>query len=93
MIYTVSAHTANAQESRTFGYFEKLEEAREAVLRNHGDIRECLYDYVVIESMPAGLLVSAEGAEWFEWKWGSGTWASMKAPPLLAAGTTNFSMG
>ena len=41
--------------SRAVGFYGSLHEAEIAITNNYGDIRECLYDYAVLEEITEGL--------------------------------------
>ena len=41
--------------SRAVGFYRSLHEAEIAIINNYGDIRECLYDYAVLEEIEEGL--------------------------------------
>ena len=52
---------------RCFGWFTTLDEAVDAVETNRCEIRECLYDYMIIEQFSPGLYCGVQ-EEWW-WKW------------------------
>ena len=52
---------------RTVGFFPEIEEAREAVKSNCGDIHEYLYDFVIIEKMYPGFYPCCVDGSDFEW--------------------------
>ena len=41
--------------SRAVGFYGSFHEAEIAITNNYGDIRECLYDYAVLEEITEGL--------------------------------------
>lgn len=49
---------------RTFGYYEELEDAKNALSENIGDMHECLYEYGVIEEIGEGIHYFAHN-RWF----------------------------
>lgn len=49
---------------RTFGFLETFEEAEQALNENACDMRECLYDYAVVEEMQPGIHPTAFN-RWF----------------------------
>lgn len=51
---------------RTVGFFNSLDDARETVINNHGDICETIYDYAVIEGVGEGLYPLLEYQELFK---------------------------
>lgn len=53
--------------SRTVGYYLHKEWAIEDLHNNNCDIRECLYDYAVVEKIPIGLYPIAEETIYFKW--------------------------
>ena len=57
----------NVGFSRTFGYYERSDEAIEAVLGNYCDIFECCYTYMVVEEIEPGLYNPASYRWFFKW--------------------------
>lgn len=53
--------------SRTFGYYSCKDLAIDDLHNNNTDIREMLYDYAVVEKIPAGLYQLAEERIFFKW--------------------------
>ena len=53
--------------ARTFGYYNDRDVAIRMVELNNLDIRECLYDYAVIECIPEGLYCIAEERIFFKY--------------------------
>src|SRR5688572_30134097 len=51
---------------RTWGWFPTFEEAEEAILNNHTDIFECLYNYACVEEVPCGILTINEIKQWYK---------------------------
>lgn len=79
-------------DSRTFGYFVRLEDAVESVNKNIGDLRECLYDYVVIEQINQGIHGETEKELWFGWNYELNCWFPRPKPSELV-GIVNFALG
>ena len=52
---------------RTFGYYARKEWAVDDLHNNALDIRECLYNYAVIEYIPEGLYQAASERIFFKW--------------------------
>lgn len=53
--------------TRIPGFFTDLEEAREAVKSNAGDIWETVYDYACIEKVSEGLYGIEGSCEWYKY--------------------------
>lgn len=53
--------------ARTFGYYNERDVAIRMVELNNLDIRECLYDYAVVEYITEGLYNLAEERIFFKW--------------------------
>lgn len=53
-------------DKRCIGYFETFDEAENIVLNNIGDIEETIYNYCVIENIPAGLYQYDQNAKWYK---------------------------
>jgi len=54
--------------SRTVGYVESLEEAKEILEYNCCDLYETIYEYAVIEDIKPGLYQGHKGKKyWFKW--------------------------
>lgn len=80
-------------DSRCFGYFEDKDRAMQAVEENWGDMHECSYNFLVIESLGQGIhpdTTSDPGCEneiWFKWEGEPqptdpffGEWVKIKKP-------------
>ena len=52
---------------RCFGWFSSLKQAKEAVEKNHGDIHEYSYLYVVIEKNSDGFRFEIPTEWWYKW--------------------------
>lgn len=77
---------------RVFGYYSTYEFAFEDVLANNCDIREFLYNFMVIEHIEEGLYQHPLGEWFFEWDEDSqGYIETMK--PLFLSHYVNFSIG
>jgi hypothetical protein len=57
----------NIGTSRTFGYYNCRDWAIEDLHKNNTDLHEILYDYAVVEKIPAGLYPLAEETIYFKW--------------------------
>ena len=65
-IFLVAVIHEAEKRKRTWGWYEKFEDAERAVIENHTDIFERgYYDLAVIEEMPEGVLAVAESAVWY----------------------------
>lgn len=70
--------------SRTFGWWETFEKAKQVVEENAYDIHECSYKYAVIEKIANGMLGGfMDGYEehWYEWV--EGKYVAIDKPKLL----------
>lgn len=88
----------NPQESditRCIGYLPTLQEAKDAVMSNQGEMHECLYNYAVIEEHRPGLWRNTVEEYWFAWKEEKKSWYSCKKPAKYRqfATVTGFGMG
>src|SRR4051812_3822448 len=52
--------------SRTWGWYEKFEDAEEVILKNLTDIFEYSYNYACIEEVPEGILTIAKVVQWYK---------------------------
>jgi hypothetical protein len=65
-IFLVAVIHEESKRGRTWGWYQKFEDAERAVLENHTDIFErSYYDLGVIEEMPEGVLAVAEKVWWY----------------------------
>lgn len=77
-------------DNRTFGYFTELSDALTAVDNNAGDMEECYYDYLVIESIESNKIhPRVVNMSWFRWDNG---WKPCDHPSEYY-GLTNFALG
>jgi hypothetical protein len=76
--------------SRTFGYALNLRTARCYVKDNVGSMRECLYDYIVIEKIRPGIHSLTDREEWY--KWNDKKWIPCDKPSEFL-GITNWALG
>jgi hypothetical protein len=54
-------------DSRCWGWYSNLEEAKQHVRDNVTDINECMYNYAVIENVPKGILpIDTKEVQWFK---------------------------
>jgi len=74
-------------DQRTWGWFEKLEDAKKAIQENGEDMYENSYSYAVIERIAEGFMGGEETPRewWFKWKgtWKEGGGISAKYKPDL----------
>lgn len=87
------------RDSRCWGWFPTEAEAKKAVKKNAGDMFEMSYTHIVIEKVPAGIVVMAEAVHWYEWTmtntktpYKDGKWVKCQQPKW-AEGTINWSLG
>lgn len=78
--------------TRTVGYFEDLETARQCIEENWGDIYEDgYYKYAVIEDVEPGLYMSGSATPIF-FKWIDGKYQEIEKPAELK-GIVGFTIG
>ena len=78
------------KSARTFGYYRGFQAAWEAVKNNTGNMRECFYNYLVMECIGEGVHALCNECEWF--KWNGNNWSSCKKPEW-ARGMINWALG
>jgi len=70
--------------SRTWGWYKELDDAKECVLHNYGDIAEIEYHYALIEEVKEGVLwgVDIPKEWWYKWEgdWEDGEYQLSKKP-------------
>ncbi len=72
-IYLVAVIHQGNKRKRTWGWYEKFEDAERAVIENHTDIFERgYYDLAVIEEMPEGVAAVEVEAFWYRAKYAQG---------------------
>jgi hypothetical protein len=79
--------------TRTFGYYPTLEEAFNARNNNYGDMHECLYNYLIIENIGAGIHALADEVYWAEWDDIARHWKPIQECPPAFLGIINFAIG
>ena len=84
---------------RCFGFYETCDEAFNAVEENRGNMRECLYDYLVIELIEQGIHPEVLVEYWFKWDseychpdMSHGRWLKCEKPEEFN-GIVNFALG
>lgn len=71
---------ADTGDSRTWGFYFNKEDAVNVVKSNLTDIREFLYDYVVIEEYDEGIGNYTWNRQWFEWDNEEGGYVEIDEP-------------
>ena len=66
-VVTVIENFKTRSHRRTVGFYFDEKKAIENVKDNSCDIEECLYDWAVIEEMPAGFYICPTKEMWFKW--------------------------
>lgn len=80
---------------RTFGFYYDLDEARTALNENRCDLRECLYDYAVIEKLYPKihpLCFEPDDIEWYKYD-EDRTGFFLDPENINKAGPCNFALG
>jgi hypothetical protein len=75
---------------RTFGYYKGFHAAYQAVKENRCNMHECLYEFLVMERIEAGVHGEMKEEEWF--KWSGKRWIPCKKP-LEYRGIINWALG
>lgn len=69
---------------RTWGWYPDIEQAKEALEKNYGDLYEGEYQYGVIEEVPMGVMWGGGETKewWYKWKgsWEKGKFQSCEKP-------------
>jgi hypothetical protein len=83
-------------EKRCFGWFHTLEEAIEAVESNRGSMQESLYEWIVIETMDAGIHPIALNEVWYRFNFAKTQedrrWVKCRKP-RFSIGVINWGIG
>jgi len=77
---------------RTYGFYQNKEDAIESMHVNNGDIRECLYDYGVIEEIQEGIYGEVTWEQLFKFDDEKGGFFEIEKPKE-AEHICNFSIG
>lgn len=91
-IYTLTALQSGNRSSRCWGWYPTLAEAEDAVTRNLGGMDDCLYIWLVIESVQPGIFAVSTVVSWYRWSATKDAWVSAPQPDW-AVGTINFGIG
>lgn len=67
-------------DQRTFGYKEKFETAKCALNENWCDMRECIYDYAVVEEIQSGIHPDVNFRQFFKWDENKGGFFEITEP-------------
>lgn len=78
--------------SRTFGWHETLERAKEVVEADGICIHEYAYDYVAIEEFPPGIFPVCINEWWYRWNSKDEKYMSINKPKILKQ-IINFGLG
>jgi hypothetical protein len=77
---------------RTFGFYKEYGDAYRAVRINQGGMRECLYEYLVIEKIKEGIHSSVDEEVWFKWDDKRNEWKECEKPKQFLD-TINWALG
>lgn len=99
--YIYDYNNKGSFRSRTWGWYPKLSQAKEAAEKNVGEMCECgWYNYLVIEEFNAGIYAlnmgpaADEKVRWFyKWNEEQDKWVEMEEEPKFAKGVVNYGMG
>ena len=78
--------------SRCFGYFATWEEAHATVTDNIGSLHESIYDFIVIEHIPAGIHAIPDEEHWYYWCERLNCWQPDQKPAEFQ-GLINWAIG
>lgn len=71
-VTTVVTDNGNFKNSRCWGYYYSLDDARHNILINNSDIHECDFDFALIEEMSQGIMSYIATPDlkkvWFHWE-------------------------
>ena len=76
---------------RCIGWYGSLKEAIDAVFSNCGEMHECRYNYIVVESISSGVWKRTDKEWWFIWDGNKKEWLGCEKP--LKYNTSNFGIG
>lgn len=79
-------------DKRCVGYFNNYSDAKFAIESNFQDIRDNMYDYVVVEEMAQGIKVPELSHKFFKWNETSAKYEPISTPPEVAD-YSNFGIG
>ncbi len=92
-VYTSSDKSIRGDKYRTFGFFHDLEEAREAASENWGEMHECLYNYLVIESYREGIHSIGDMIDYYKWDYDNNKWLKLDSCPKRFRGVCCLGLG
>lgn len=80
---------------RCFGFFNTYNEAYKVVNENQGSMRECLYDYIVMEYIEPGIHPTVRATQWWVWDDQKNEWKFLPEgeTPLEFRGFVNWALG
>ncbi len=81
--------------SRTFGFYNSYNEAYKAVEENRGSMEECVYDYIIMEYIEAGIHPMVHATDWWAWDTNERKWVylPMDQWPIEFQGICNWALG
>ena len=80
-------------DSRTFGFFSDTATCKTALNENWCDMRECCYDYAVVERIEEGIHPRAEEICWYKWNNELQGFYEITKRPKWAESWCNFALG
>lgn len=95
-VTSIAYYERKVLTQRTFGYFEHLKDAKRAVKENRCNMVECLYNYLVIEKIPANCIHPVTDPEkngyeyWYYAE--ANTWVECYKPSF-SKGLCNWALG
>jgi len=78
---------------RTFGFYNAYHGAYKAIQDNIGNMRECLYDYLVLEYIEEGIHPAVHMTDWWQWSNSHNDWYFIGNSPEEFKGITNWALG
>jgi len=82
----------NFAHKRIVGWYQTLQSAKDTILKNESDIRECYYNCALIEKLFQGSFPTVSKEWWFEWNDELKKYLEIPKPDILK-GITNFGIG
>jgi len=88
----VEDDSPQSRDSRCFGFYAEYADAMSAVMQNRCDMRECLYDYLVMEEIGEGIHPEVKKEIWFKWMEERRGWYHCVKPSEFV-GVVNWALG
>lgn len=83
----------NPHVKRTFGFYDKYQDAYKAIIENRGNMSECLYDYLIVEYIEQGIHPEVHTEEWWWWVEKNKRWENGIEKPENFKSIINWALG